>query len=138
MPPNDLTPLLGVLSALRFQGAECRFDAERLEAFDHLGTDSAIGGGSSEKLEARRLTLYADASERRHWNTCPSLHMACSTTASLRANATRASRMPMRWARRTAQSLSRHHSAASPQHAAGCNIQQPPDLAIPLLLIHPW
>jgi hypothetical protein len=37
--------------------------------------------------------------------------------------------MPMR----SAQSLSGHHSAASPQHAAGCNIEQPPDLAIPHL-----
>jgi hypothetical protein len=36
----------------------------------------------------------ADASERRHWNTCPSLHMACSTTPSLRASATRALRIP--------------------------------------------
>jgi Winged helix-turn helix len=53
------------------------------------------------------------ASDRRHWNTWPSLHMACSTTASLRASATRARRIPRRWARRTAQTLSGHHSAAS-------------------------
>ena len=76
-----------------------------------LPPDPAWGRRKLDK--GRRRWRYAEAAERRHWNTWPSLHIACSTTASLRASATRALLSPTRWARRTAQTLSGHHNAAS-------------------------
>ena len=52
--------------------------------------------------DAGEAYCAGDASHSRHWNTWPSLHIACSTTASLRASATRARRIPTLCARRMA------------------------------------
>ena len=52
----DLAPLLGILGAPRFHGAERRLDAERLQPLDHLGADSAIDPHAAER----------DARDRRH------------------------------------------------------------------------
>ena len=45
----DLTPLLGILGAPRFHGADRRLDAERLQPLDHLGADGAIDPHAAER-----------------------------------------------------------------------------------------
>jgi len=81
--------------------------------------------------DAGEAYAAGDASDRRHWKTWPSRPIACSTTASLRASATRARRIPTRCARRTAQTFERTpQRCVAPQHAAGRDIEQPPDLEV--------
>ena len=45
----DLTPLLRILGAPRFHGADRRLDAERLKALDHLGADGAVDPHAAER-----------------------------------------------------------------------------------------